>query len=549
MPLPPDILQRSERVYAYHLASWCADGSTGRLAPGPQAQPSVYRLFEGFPRVQLPTTLLDAPIPALVVMRDGLEGLPESQLNPPHNLKTLASWLYMTYGLSKKVQVDKRTTTWLRPTPSIGSLYPCEIYVAAFAIDDLEPGLYHFSPRTFSLYKLREGLATLYQLKRGRPDLEFLKGVPAALLVSTIYGRSSSVFGMRGYRCALIDAGHLIQSLVTAGTGLGLQTLTRLRLNDSATRELIGVPPDVDYGQAENVQGMVVWADPAPRPISLPTVAPAASPMPPIPRSPLASQVEAYPQILEVQRESMAPGLGRIEMRPPVTEISPVPGTQPGIDLPLDDMDPGHPLREVLLTRQPMTDFSRQSVSRSSFLWLNRLALRGGTYFPLHPDGPHMALVRPYWIVNDVIGLESGVWYYNVKSDHWSSIQLGEFRFESKYLSAEQECCGNAGALCFLTANLQVLMGQVNPDAYRLAHLEAGIVGQRLHVAAAALNLGTCAMGTFYDVEARRFLNLHQTGWEPLAEFAIGEPPGSDGGGLHFKADDGGVDANLGWRG
>lgn len=97
-------------------------------------------------------------------MRDGLEGLPESQLNPPHNLKTLASWLYMTYGLSKKVQVDKRTTTWLRPTPSIGSLYPCEIYVAAFAIDDLEPGLYHFSPRTFSLYKLREGLATLYQL-------------------------------------------------------------------------------------------------------------------------------------------------------------------------------------------------------------------------------------------------------------------------------------------------------------------------------------------------------------------------------------------------
>src|SRR5439155_19568971 len=88
---------------------------------------------------------------------------------------------------------------------------------------------------------------------------------------STIFCRSTWRFGKRGYRNAIHDAGYLVQNLVTVGTGLGVQTITRMILNDSATRELIGVPADAEFEQAEAVQSMVIWADRAHKPLAAST--------------------------------------------------------------------------------------------------------------------------------------------------------------------------------------------------------------------------------------------------------------------------------------
>src|SRR5262249_19119173 len=153
-------------------------------------------------RVRLPTTLLDEPLGVLDVLDSSIGALPDSYLSPPQDLKTLATWLYMADGVIGRRRNDSVEYP-LRTVPSQGDLYPCEIYVAAFALHDLEPGFYHFNPRGFSLSKLREGVETLSQLKRGRPDLEFIKRAPAALLASTVYCRSSWRYGARGYRAAL----------------------------------------------------------------------------------------------------------------------------------------------------------------------------------------------------------------------------------------------------------------------------------------------------------------------------------------------------------
>ena len=53
-------------------------------------------------------------------------------------------------------------------------------------------------------------------------------------------------------------------------------------------------------------------------------------------------------------------------------------------------------------------------------------------------------------------------------------------------------------------------MTHAGPDTYRLAHLEAGIVAQRLYLAANALGFGTAFSGPFYDDEVRRFFGLAQ---------------------------------------
>jgi SagB-type dehydrogenase family enzyme len=558
--LSREILDRVERVHDYHDASkHTYDAVQAALANTSfdfAARPNPYRVFNGFPKVALPTSILDVAVPAIQLLADGLGAVPASQLQPPQNLKTLATWLYLADGITIEKGVGSRKFS-LRSCPSSGALFPFEVYVAAFAVEGLEPGLYHFGVREFALRKLRDGATALSFLKRGRPDLEYLKTVPAALLVSTNYWRSAWRYRQRAYRYVLQDAGHLVQNLVVVGSGLGIQTHARLRMNDRTTRQLIGLPEDCDFGECECVQAMVVWADkathattktsgavayPAPAPAPPPvwpasagsTPAPAeagetgVTELPRIPRAPLSSQVTPYGSILAVHQDCVAPGVALREIRPPLTELAPVPSALPKEsvhDFSQPEELPGGPsLRRLLLTRRTPHDFLRQSIPRGQFWWINRLAFRGGSHFPVLPDGPHTGLVKPLWLLHDVTGMDSGLWHYAAAADRWGLLRRGDYRMEAQYLCLEQAACGNASAVCFMVSNLKALMAGAGPDAYRLAHLEAGVVSQRIHLAAHGLDLGCAGAGAFYDDELAKFLDLHQTGWQPLYAVAVGVP-------------------------
>jgi SagB-type dehydrogenase family enzyme len=524
--LPRDILDRVGRVLDYHRASKLSPESVRANPPvlDLAIKPSPYRRFGDAPRVGLPTKLLDAPVSMLAILSDGLGAVPESQLQPPQDLKTLATWLYFANGIVQQKSA-KPAVLPPRTCPSSGGLYPFEIYVAAFAIEGLEPGLYHYSIKEFALRKLREGGIALAQIKRGRPDLNFLKSVPAALLVSTIFWRSAWRYRQRGYRMALLDAGHLVQNIVAAANSLGIQTMPRLQNNDNTMRELIGVPSSADFGAAEAVQTMVVWADNASRPAPDVPGPVTRDELPSIPRQPLSPQHVPYGSVVATHMDCVAPGMPLREIRPPFTELSPVAPEHLTIDLQPDRQpEIASAARHVLLSRRSMRAFGRHALSRDQFLLINRLSFRGGSVFPMLPDGPHVALLRPYWIVNAVAGMEAGLWYYDPRTDRWALQRRGEFRADAAYLSVEQPHCGNASAVCFLMSDLRSLMAGAGPDAYRLAHVEAGIMGQRLNLAATALAAASCGIGAFYDDAVRDFLGVSETGWEPLYAMALGVP-------------------------
>ncbi len=98
----------------------------------------------------------------------------------------------------------------------------------------------------------------------------------------------------------------------------------------------------------------------------------------------------------------------------------------------------------------------------------------------------------------------------------------GRFPRQLRLICLEQDWCGQGAALCIMTANLPVIMSNAGPDAYRLAHLEAGLVAQRLYLTTGAMGLAACAIGAFYDDDIRKFLGLSQTGWEPILCMVIG---------------------------
>jgi SagB-type dehydrogenase family enzyme len=178
------------------------------------------------------------------------------------------------------------------------------------------------------------------------------------------------------------------------------------------------------------------------------------------------------------------------------------------------------------MSRRSTRTFKERSITRDQFLAINRLAFRGGSVFPLMPDGPHVALLRPLWINHLVAGMDSGVWYYDPATDKLARISQGSFHANSTYLCVEQKICGQAAAVCFLMADLRTLTASAGPDAYRLTHLEAGLAGQRVYLAANAIGLGCCGIGAFYDDDVRAFFGLAETGWEPVYALAVGIPAG-----------------------
>jgi SagB-type dehydrogenase family enzyme len=155
-------------------------------------------------------------------------------------------------------------------------------------------------------------------------------------------------------------------------------------------------------------------------------------------------------------------------------------------------------------------------------LTINRAAFRGGTHFPIFPDGPYTGLIRPFWIFQGVSGFDNGIWYYHPPADKWAMLERGEHRMDSAYLCREQPLAADAGAVCFLCANLAHVMSHIGPDAYRLAHLEAGVVVQRLYISSNSLGVGCAPIAEFYDDEIRKFLGLDRTGWEIIHAAAIG---------------------------
>ncbi len=521
MSLPRHLLDRVDRVLDFHHSTKHIHGSLSRTVETDASNPPDPNLvFVEHPRVSLPRGLLDASVPTISLLQYHRDALPNANLNPAHDLKTLATWLFMANGQTKRVE-DGGRKFWLRTCTSSAALYPYELYVAAFAIEGLEPGLYHFSAKEFSLRKLRDGHEALFTIKRGRPDLEFLKRSSGAVFVSSVFCRSAWKFGKRGYRYALLDSGHLVENVVQSATALGIETVTRLAMNDGNMAELIGVPQDALFSQAESVQAMVVWADEATTPLP-----PRASPIAPlqfIDRPVTCPSKVTYGSILAAHEDCVAPGITLREIRPPTTELDPLPSSAKRVTMPIaEEPHGGEIFSTVLTSRRSANDFDWKGIERDHFLWLSKLAFRGGTYFPFHPDGNYVAAIRPFWIVSDVTGMENGIWYYHPPWDTWTNLTKGTFRLQAAHLALQNKSIAHAPAVCFMAANLQALMSQAGPDLYRLAHLEAGIVGQRLTLAATALALSCRGLGGFYDDEARQFLGLGQSNWQIIYMMALG---------------------------
>jgi SagB-type dehydrogenase family enzyme len=107
--------------------------------------------------------------------------------------------------------------------PSGGARYPLEIYPLVFkGGGELRRGLYH--------YNLKDNCLEIIDAEEPKENtlqkcfiMGSAKEPAVALIITAVFARTQMKYGERGYRFALIEAGHLGQNIYLVSGALGLK--------------------------------------------------------------------------------------------------------------------------------------------------------------------------------------------------------------------------------------------------------------------------------------------------------------------------------------
>jgi len=217
-----------------------------RLAANAELNTAAVRATRANP--QLPAHALPAPCAPACSLWEALAQRSSRRDFAPGGLAlaTIATLLDAAYG----VRDGARHTV-----PSGGALYPLEVFVAAHAVAEVPRGVYRYDPHRNAL----EEHATCDPwpaLETACPLPGLLTDGACAFLVVGVFGRTRFKYGQRGYRFALLEAGHVVQNVVLAAAALGVHALPWGGFYDAQLDALV----DVDGVEESVVYAVVLGA-------------------------------------------------------------------------------------------------------------------------------------------------------------------------------------------------------------------------------------------------------------------------------------------------
>jgi SagB-type dehydrogenase family enzyme len=176
--------------------------------------------FEGYPIVEMAeVSNLAIPLGEAIQNRSTAK-----RMTPvPVDLRTVSTLLGCAYGVTH----DQRSLGYpraFRATPSGGALYPLEIYFQCGHALGFSSGLYHYNPFKNHLRLLRCGDQS-ETIARCLVQQNIAHDSSLIIFITALFDRSTFKYGDRGYRFALLEAGHVAQNLNLSALGLGLGSM------------------------------------------------------------------------------------------------------------------------------------------------------------------------------------------------------------------------------------------------------------------------------------------------------------------------------------
>lgn len=178
----------------------------------------------------------------------------------PVSLAQLGGILHAAYGRTHQLLdgAPAGVGPQFRAVPSGGGLYPLELFAFAWRVHELDPGLYHFDPLRRVLEVVRVGDLTADLAKSTvYPDPATTCAV--FLVVTAVFWRTRCKYGLRGYRFALLEAGHVVQNASLAATAFGLASVPLAGFFDGRMDELLGL----DGAEESSLYSLAIGRTPA----------------------------------------------------------------------------------------------------------------------------------------------------------------------------------------------------------------------------------------------------------------------------------------------
>jgi SagB-type dehydrogenase family enzyme len=480
-------------------------------------QPRVYKIYRGVESLPLPPDLPQTGLPAL----HSLQYLTEEGTGEAiPDLNRLAYLLFYTGGVTKKLQYPGGEIEF-RAAAAAGALYPIEIYAACGDLPGLPAGVYHFEPRDFSMNILRTG-DYRDQIARAAGWQGDEAHSPLVLILTAITWRSAWKYQARSYRYHFWDAGTILANCLAACRALGLPARVALGFTDREVDRLAGIDGEFEKSLALIPVGrMGRKPEPGLNATDLKLAV-----------EPLSADWRAYPIIDALHRASALDSPQEVEewrKRGRTSQSST--GAEPkrpvtqGRRFPLPQVDltgmSGKSLEETIVKRGSSRRFRREPLQGAA---LSAILAAAASGFPSDWSGPGSPLLNHIFLnVHSVEGLPPGAYLYLPDTHELNLLQEGDFRGHSAYLCLGQELGGDASATVFFLADLEAILNRYGNRGYRLAQLEAGILGGKMYLAAYALGLGASGL-TFFDDDVVNFFSPEAQGLEAIFVTALGIP-------------------------
>ncbi|MFN4245095.1 MAG: SagB/ThcOx family dehydrogenase [Brevinematia bacterium] len=128
----------------------------------------------------------------------------------------------------------------LRSVPSAGALYPIELYLVSYKVENLKPGVYKYFPHNHHIKLTKEGdfreslfSACLLQ--------EWIRECNASIVISAIFERTTKKYGERGKKYVYIEAGCVAQNIHLVSERLGIGTVIVGAFSENEVKKIISM--------------------------------------------------------------------------------------------------------------------------------------------------------------------------------------------------------------------------------------------------------------------------------------------------------------------
>lgn len=449
--------------------------------------PDLYKKYKNVQKIEL-----SQPKPDQIkgISLQEIASEPKKIKSPELNIEIISSILAISNSFTAK-KVHMGHTYFYRSPASAGALYPFEIYIEAFSVKGIEPGVYHYSLTDFSLNLIR---------KYSPSQKEINKNPDAVFYLSSIFFRTSWKYRARGYRYVLLDTGHLLENFLLSLNLYGFSYSVHYDFDDTQVNKKLGLDwkkeaclACVPINTSTNDHNSVIESvESDPLEVHM------------IHASKVSDREIDYSEIQKIHSAGF-PSLDQT-----VIKKYPLPFLTPKEWCPPEKMALAQhdDFVESVFLRRSRRNFTNVSLEREAFLYLLGLVSKtilkdtetGMSYDPFLTTG---------FIAENVEGVSPGFYILDPTKNRYGLIEEGRFAGLMASACLDQMWLNMAAVHFLFIIDLEALDTCFGPRGYRYTMLNAGKLGQLLYLGASSIGIGCCGIGAIFDQEAADILMLN----------------------------------------